>query len=162
MPAQRLDDLDATRDGGTEVIGAAHRIAMVEVVGPDTHQQQTVTEGALGRLVVVDTAQQDRLVVEGNPGAAQAIAGERRVRRDLVRMVDLQIDPERMMACQHRGEFVVDAHRQADRHPRADTDDLDVGDGAQAAEDAIEPLGGEGQGSPPETTTSRMVGVRWM
>jgi hypothetical protein len=44
---------------------------------------------------------------------------------------------------QHVAELGRDAHGQKDGHARADADDLDVGDGPQAAEDHVHQLGGQ-------------------
>ena len=46
---------------------------------------------------------------------------------------------------QHLAQLVVDALRHEDRHARADADDLDVRDLAQAADDLLEQLGRERQ-----------------
>ena len=47
--------------------------------------------------------------------------------------------------CEHLAQLVVDALGQEDRHARADADDLDVRDLAQAAQDLLEQLRREGQ-----------------
>ena len=67
---------------------------------------------------------------------------------DLVGVVEVEVDPERVVLLEHRAELVVDALRQEDRDARADPDDLDVGDLADAAEDLLEQLRGEGQPVP--------------
>ena len=65
--------------------------------------------------------------------------------RDLVGVVEVEVDPERVVLREHLAQLVVDALRQEDRHARADPDDLDVRDLAQAAQDLLEQLGREGQ-----------------
>ena len=65
--------------------------------------------------------------------------------RDLVGVVEVEVDPERVVLLEHLAQLVVDPLRQEDRHARADPDDLDVRDLAQAAEDLLEQLRGEGQ-----------------
>ena len=57
----------------------------------------------------------------------------------------MEVDPERVIPREHLAQLVVDPLRQENRHTRADPDDLDVGDLAQAADDRFEQLRGEGQ-----------------
>ena len=68
--------------------------------------------------------------------------------RDLVGVVEVEVDPQRVVLLEHRAELVVDALGQEHGHPRADPDDLDVGDLAEAAQDRFEELRGEGQPVP--------------
>ena len=60
-------------------------------------------------------------------------------------MVEVEVDPHRVVLLEHGAQLVVDALRQEDRHPRADADDLDVRDLSQAAQDRLEELGRQGQ-----------------
>ena len=81
----------------------------------------------------------------GMPARRQLVAGAGELGRDLVGVVEVDVDPDRVVLGEHLAQLVVDPLRQEDRHPGADPDDLDVGDLAQAAEDALEQLRGEGQ-----------------
>ena len=60
-------------------------------------------------------------------------------------MVEMQVDPERVVLREHLAQLVVDPLRQEDRHAAPDPDDLDVRDLAQAAQDRFEELGRERQ-----------------
>ncbi len=55
----------------------------------------------------------------------------------------MDVEPERVVLVQHVAELGRDAHGQKDGHARADADDLDVGDGPQAAEDHVQQFGGQ-------------------
>ena len=81
----------------------------------------------------------------GRPAFVSLSTARADLGRDLVRVVEVEVDPERVVLLEHRAELVVDPLRQEDRHPRADPDDLDVGDLAEAAEDRLEELRGERQ-----------------
>ena len=94
---------------------------------------------------VVDPGQEHRLVADGQAGLRQLVDRPTHLRRDLVRVVEVEVDPERVVLLEHRAQLVVDPLGQEDRHPRTDPDDLDVGDLAQPAEDRLEQLRGEGQ-----------------
>ena len=89
---------------------------------------------------VVDAREQHALVAEREPGVGQLVDRARDLGRDLVRVVEVHVDPERVVLLQHLAQLVVDALRQEDRHARADADDLDVRDRAQAAQDRLEQL----------------------
>ena len=145
VAAQPLHDLDALADRRPEVAGALDQVALVDVVGPDPVLDELVDERPLDVDAVVDAGEQDRLVAQRDAGAGQPVAGARDLGRDLVGVVEVEVHPERVVLRQHLAQLVVDALRQEDRHARADADDLDVGDLAQAAQDRLEELGGEGQ-----------------
>ena len=76
----------------------------------------------------------------GMPGPGQRVAGAGELGRDLVGVVDVDVQPHRVVLRQHLAELVVDPLGQEDRDPGADPDDLDVGDLAQAAEGGLEEL----------------------
>ena len=89
--------------------------------------------------------QQHGLVAQRDPGAAQHVAGARELGRDLVGVVDVDVHPQRVVLGEHLAELLVDPLRQEHRHARADPDDLDVRDLAQAADRRLEELRGERQ-----------------
>ena len=60
-------------------------------------------------------------------------------------MVEVEVDPERVVLLEDLAQLVVDPLGQEDRDARADPDDLDVGDLAQPAEDRLEQLRGKGE-----------------
>ena len=80
-----------------------------------------------------------------NAGVGHAGAGLAQLGRDLLGMVDVDVDPERMVFPDHLAELVVDALRQEHRHAAADADDLDVRDRAQVAQQLVQHLGRHGQ-----------------
>ena len=89
--------------------------------------------------------QQHALVADRQPRLRQLVDRAGHLRGDLVGMVEVEVDPQRVVLLEHLAELVVDPLRQEDRHARADPDDLDVGDLAQAAQDRFEQLRGERQ-----------------
>ena len=145
VAAQALHDLEALADGRPEMAGALDQVALVEVVRPDPVLDQLVDERALDVDAVVDAGQQDRLVADRQAGPGQLVDRPADLRRDLVRVVEVEVDPQRVVLLEHLAQLVVDPLGQEDGHPRADPDDLDVGDLAQAAQDRLEQLRGEGQ-----------------
>ena len=94
---------------------------------------------------VVDAGSSTLWLPTGRPGPRQLVDRARDLGRDLVGVVEVQVDPERVVLLEDLAQLVVDTLRQEDRHARPDADDLDVRDLAQAAQDLLEQLGGEGQ-----------------
>jgi hypothetical protein len=138
VSAQALHDLEAFRDRRAEVIRAAHRIALIEVVRPHAQLHQALAERLDRRDGVVDAFQEHRLVVERDPGARELVASRGGIRRELARMVEVDVDPQRMIFREHRAQLVVDALRQRHRHAAPDADDLEVRDRAQLREDLLQ------------------------
>ena len=89
--------------------------------------------------------QQDALVADREARPGQLVDRPADLRGDLVGVVEVEVDPERVVLREHLAQLVVDPLGQEDRHAAADPDDLDVGDLAQAAEDRFEQLRREGQ-----------------
>ena len=96
--------------------------------------------------VIVDTRKQDRLVAEGDARTGEAVAGLGQLEGDLVGVVDMDVEPERVILLKHVAEVVIHPHRHEDRDARTDADDLDVLDLAQPAEQLRQQLGGQHQG----------------
>ena len=57
----------------------------------------------------------------------------------------MEVDPQRVVLAQHLAQLVVDALRQEHGHAGPDAHDLDVGYLADAAQDRLQQLRGEGQ-----------------
>jgi hypothetical protein len=91
-----------------------------------------------GLDVVVDALEQHRLVVERDARARELVAGPQGLRGELARVVEVDVDPQRVVLLQHLAQLVVDALREGHGHAAADADDLEVRDGPQLREDALE------------------------
>ena len=157
---QALHDLEALADRRPEVPGALHEVALVQVVRPDPVLDQLVDERALDVHAVVHAGKEDALVADRHAGLRELVDRAADLGRDLVRVVEVEVDPQRVVLLEHRAQLVVDALGQEDRHARSDPDDLDMGDLAKAPEDLLEQLGARVRPSPPEMRTSRTCGVR--
>ena len=94
---------------------------------------------------VVDAGEQHALVADRQAGPRQLVDRARDLGGDLVGVVEVQVDPERVVLREHLAQLVVDALRQEDRHAAPDPDDLDVRDLAEPAQDLLEELGRERQ-----------------
>jgi hypothetical protein len=74
-------------------------------------------------------------------------------------MIHVDAHPERMEFLEHRAQFRRDPLRQEDRHPAADAEKLDVFDGAQAAQQILEPPSERRSASPPDKEHVAHFGV---
>ena len=77
---------------------------------------------------VVHASKKHRLIPNRDAGARQLIYGARNFWRYLLRMIEVQVHPERVVLGEHRAEFIVNALRHEDGDARADADDLNVRD----------------------------------
>ena len=146
VAAQALDDLEALADRRPEVAGALDQVALVEVVRAGT--RISTSRWTSSRWMCTQSltpGEQHRLVAQRDAGAAQLVAGAGELGRDLVGVVDVDVHPQRVVLGEHLAQLVVDPLRQEHRHARADPDDLDVRDLAQAADRRLEQLRGERQ-----------------
>ncbi len=136
-------------------------VALVEVVGPDPVRDELVDERALDVDAVDYAGEQHALVPDGQPGLRQLVDGAADLGRDLIRMVEVQVDPQRVVLLQHLAQLVVDALRQEDRHPRADAGSISMcGISRRPRRIDSNSLGASVSPSPPEMRTSRTCGVR--
>ena len=125
--------------------GSLDQVALVDVVGADAELHEPLDEVALDVDAVVDPGQEDRLVAQRDACLGQLVAGPGQLRGHLLGMVDVDVQPERVVLLEHLAELVVDPLGQEDRHAGADPDDLDVGDLPEAAESRLEQLRRQGQ-----------------
>ena len=146
MAAQALHDLEALADRRPEVPGALDQVALVQVVRPDPVRHELVDERALDVDAVVDAGEQHALVADRQPGLGQLVDRARDLGRDLVRVVEVQVDPERVVLLEHLAQLVVDALGQEDRHAADPIRMISMwGISRRPREDLLEQLRGEGQ-----------------
>ncbi len=145
MPAQPLHDLDAFGNRRAEMPGAFHQVALVQVVRAYTNAHQVLHQFALDMHIIVDARQQDGLVAKRDAGARQAVGGLRQFGRDFIGVVNMDIEPQRVVFLQHIGQFIRNAHGHKDRYARTDAHDFDMRDFTQAAQDFFQNLGRQHQ-----------------
>ncbi len=87
---------------------------------------------------IVDARQQHTLVAQRHARPRQPVAGRRQFRRDLFRVVDVDVKPEWVILRHHLAELFGDAHRQKDGYTGANADDFHVGNSAQAGQNHVQ------------------------
>src|SRR5207249_8637002 len=127
--------LETLADRGPEVPGSFDEVALVEVVRPDPVLDEAMDERPLDVHAVVDASEEDALVAERDAGPRQLVGGTADLGGDLVRVVEVEVDPQRVELLEHLAELIVDPLRQEHRHATADPDDLDVRDDADPEQD---------------------------
>src|SRR5205814_2565698 len=75
---------------------------------------------------------------ERNAVISQALQRLFHFHGELARMIDMNAHPERMVFLKHGAKLRRDALRQENRNARADAEKLDVRNGAEPAQDALE------------------------
>src|SRR5665648_908764 len=138
VAAQALVDLNALGHAGAEVRGALGEVALVVVVGLDAVLDQLVHELLHDVGAVVDAGQEHRLVAQREAAVGEHVAGLLALGRELLGVVEVRVDVERLVLLEHRHELGGDALREDDGGAGADAHDLDVRDGVHALDDRLE------------------------
>ena len=107
---------------------------MVEVVGSHADTQQPMEESLHRFQVIIDPGKQYRLAAERNARVRKSGAGVGNLGSDLIRMGEMDVDPQGMEAFQYPGQRGRDSLGQNDGCLRTDTDDLHVWNASQSAE----------------------------
>ncbi len=136
--AQRLDDREALFQRRAEVLPSGHRVRHIQIVRPDAVPQQLLHQLLHGLRVVVDTLQQHGLRTEGATGAGELGEGFFGGGVELGRVVEVDVDEDRVVPGDHPTEVVGDSLRQVMRDTGVDADDLDMRDIAQVLEEVLE------------------------
>ena len=116
----------------------ADELGLVDVVRPHPHRDEPLDERLHRGEVVVDAAHQHRLVADGHAGLGELRAGLGRLGRELLRVVEVGVQPDRVVRPQQVAQIVRHAERERHRQPRTEPDDLDVWDRAEFAEQPAE------------------------
>ena len=101
VAAKTFHDLEALADRCPEVSGALDEVALVQVIGPDPVRDELVHERPLDVDAVVDPGKEHALVTDGQARLGQLVDRARDLRRDLVRVVEMEVDPQRVVLLEH-------------------------------------------------------------
>ena len=138
MPAQGLDDLDSPGHRRAEVPRARHQVALVDVVGPNAGPDQLVDQLLHHVRAIVDPRQEDRLAAQRDAGVGQPGTGPADLGRHLLRVVEVDVHPQWVIAAQHGHQVIVDPLRQEDGNPCSDPHHLDVGNRPQSPQQVLQ------------------------
>jgi hypothetical protein len=110
-----------------------------QVVRPYAHLEQLGEQRRITRTDEFTPRSRTVWLPMGIPASARRSQAVRRQRCQLLGVIEVRVDVERVVPAQHRAQLVVDAHRQHDRNAGADADDLDMGNGAHGGDDLLQP-----------------------
>ena len=143
-----VHDDDALRNGHLEAaLDARDRAALEDVIGGDADAREAAEELAQHLAAVVHAAQQHRLVAHLHAAHHQLAHGARGLRRQLAGVVELGDDDERLALAvflEHVQQLAVavDALGERDGQAGAETYQVEVVDGREAAEIALDDVVG--------------------
>ena len=94
---------------------------------------------------VIDAGKQHRLVPQWDSGARHAVTGLCKLEGDLIRVVDMDVQPQGMETTEHLAQLACDPHGQENGDAGANANNLDVRNLAQAGQDLFQDLGRQHQ-----------------
>ena len=124
---------------------AADRIALIEVVGANAALEQTLHQGLHDRDVVVDALHEHGLAAQWNAGIGEAGGRFGNLGCQLAGMGAVDAHPQRMILLENRDQVLGDALRQDHRDLGADTQELDMLDGAQPPQQPVQLVVADGE-----------------
>src|SRR5450756_914044 len=140
VTAQELHDLDTLVNRGTEVTDTAGQIALINIVGSDTDSHEFLNEFFHDIGTIVNPLEENGLVANRDPCVGQHCDSLGRFGRHLAGVVELRVEPQRMVLAQHGAEFGRDTLRKNHGGTRADAYHLDVLNLADLTDDILEEL----------------------
>ncbi len=111
---------------------------MVNVIWHDADGKKLLTEFFHDMGTIVNLSQEDSLVHYGKSAVRQHGAGLFRFRGNLSGMVEMCGNIDGLIFFEHFNQAGCDPHGKNHRRPRADADNLNMGDGTQFLEDLFE------------------------
>ena len=105
MSPQVLDNLDSLRYRGTEMTDTHRKITDIDVIGTYPDLDQLVHQFFHDMCTIVDPAEQDRLISQRYTRIGQPGTSSRRLFGNFVRMVEMSIQPNRMIFPKHIYQF---------------------------------------------------------
>jgi hypothetical protein len=124
------------------VLGTRDLIAHVDVVGAHPRGEEPLHQRLHDLRIVVHALEQHRLTAERHAGVGQHAEGLHGGRRQLVGVVEVGVDEERVVLPQDGAQLRRNPLGEVAGHPAPDAHDLDVRDRAEALEDVVDaPVG---------------------
>lgn len=144
VAAEAFDDIDSFGNSGAEVGGSLDEVALVEVVGADAAHEEFVDEVFLDFDGVIDLIEEDGLISHDDAGVREAPEGFLDLGGELFGVIGVDGDEEGVEFFDHVTKFRGDALREEDGDAGSDSEELNVGDFAEAGEEFFKfPIGEE-------------------
>ena len=140
LPIRDAKDCDACFGMRAEVVCAAGQIGLKEIIGLDPDLQERSHQGEDNGGIIVDPFQQNSLAAQGIPPSARRASGPGCLKGDLVGVIEMGVDKERMEFFQDGNKPFCDAHGQGAWYPGADADDFYGRNSPQSAQEILQHL----------------------
>src|SRR5690606_23638477 len=114
-------------DRSPEVADSLGQVALVDVVGTDADFYQFVHQLLHYMGAIVDARQNHRLVPQGDAGIGQHFTGPLGLGGDFLRMVEMGVQPDRMILPQDPAQVLRDPLGKHHRSPGSDPDNFHMG-----------------------------------
>src|SRR5581483_1674206 len=137
MPKQLLHNLDASGDARTKMLDSFRQIALVQVIWAHADFDELMHQFLHDMGTIVNMAHENRLIAQWHTGIYQPLAGERGLRRNFERMIEVRIDPDRVILPQNFAEVLGITLWKNDRRTRANANDFNMGNGTQVAQNIL-------------------------
>ena len=116
VSAQTFHDLDAFGNRCAEVTGTFDQVTLIEVIRSHADADQVLHKFALDMNIVIYTSQQNGLIAERDACSGETVAGLFQFQRNFIRVVHMDVDPQRVILSEHITKFLRNAHRQENRN----------------------------------------------
>ena len=112
-------------------------VCLEEVIGPDSDSQELLHQFPDDPYVVVDPFEKNGLAAERDSCICKPVTGKGCFRGDLVRVIEMSVDEQRVEASQEVCQFRSDSLRKSAGHPGSDPYDFNVRDGSEFRKDPV-------------------------
>jgi len=113
-------------------------VCLEKVIGSDSHGEELLHQLPDDPCVIIDSFEKNGLAAERDSGICEPGTGKARFRRDLIRVIEMGVDEQRVEASQEICQFGCDALRKRAGDPGSDPDDFNVRDGSEFRKDSVE------------------------
>jgi hypothetical protein len=138
MAAELTHDVEALPNAGSEVTRSGDEIALIDVVRTHAAEEKFLNVRFHDLGSVIDMAQEDGLIAEWDAGVGEASEGVANLEGQFTWVIGVDADEEGVELFEHGAQFRGDALGEEDGDAGADPDELEVGDGAELAEQMFE------------------------
>jgi hypothetical protein len=156
-----FDDFDPFGDRGPKMSRSVNKIALINVIRADTAHDQLVYQSPHHGQVVVDPFQEDALISERYSVINQKFKSGLYLGGEFTRMIGMDAHPKRVKFLKHPAEFRCNPLGQENGNPGANSDELNMFNGPQTAQNSAQLIVGKEEGISPGKQNVPDLGVRF-
>ena len=161
VTSKTFDDFDPFGDRGPKMSRSVNKIALINVIRADTAHDQLVYQSPHHGQVVVDPFQEDALISERYSVINQKFKSGLHLGGEFTRMIGMDAHPKRVKFLKHPAEFRCNPLGQENGNPGANSDELDMFNGPQTAQNSAQLIVGKEEGISSGKQNVPDLGVRF-